>query len=349
MNFDIVLLLLLVPLLTPFILKLTIGGDRVTWGELGINLAVVFMFGLMAFAIGTYSMTADSMILNGKVTDKKQEWTSCSHSYSCNCRTVRSGNTTTTSCQTCYEHFNDWNWRVHTTVGSLNIARIDRQGSKEPPRWTAVKIGEPASVSSLYTNYIKGAPESLFHLRETLMNKYPHVSYPEIHDYYRVNRIINDGVYPAADAKRLNDLLNDSLRELGSAKQVNVVVAFTKNSNPEFAEAMRQDWLGGKKNDVVLVVGGSGATPEWVRVFSWSKNDIFNVVLRDSITSKDPQQIHDSIVKTVKESFVRRSMSEYEYLKDDISPPMWGMVLIFILNMLVSVGIYWVVHHNDFV
>lgn len=348
MNFSLFFLLIAVPLILPFILRLKFH-QTVSWKEIGVNVAITLVAGLLVFAAGSYSMTADTMILNGRVTDKEKNRVSCSHSYSCRCRTVTTGKTTTTRCDTCYDHPYDIDWDVETTVGNLTISRVDRQGLREPPRWTQVVIGEPASRPAGYTNYIKGAPDSLFHLRETLLQKYPHIDYPEVYDYYRINRVINKAAVPGIFVKELNDNLNEHLKSVGAAKEVNIVFVFTKDKSPQFAEAVRQDWLGGKKNDVVVVWSVDQNKTNWVKVFSWSKKSIMDIRLTDalSVLPLDAKKVADTTRKIIVDDFVRRPMSEFEYLKDSIQPPMWALITTVILSLLASLGFFWYSHQND--
>src|ERR1035437_10316243 len=94
-----------------------------------------FIIAVITLSVGMFSETADTEVWNGKVTSKEKEQVSCSHSYSCNCRSVQSCSgsgkdrscTSSTQCDTCYEHNHDFDWVVHTTIGGKEIDRIDRQ------------------------------------------------------------------------------------------------------------------------------------------------------------------------------------------------------------------------------
>ena len=87
---------------------------------------VVFLL-LTAVRVGiTANATADMLTINGAVTKKFKDTVSCSHSYSCNCRTVMSsdGKTSSTQCDTCYEHSEDYDWVVVSNIGKTYIGRI---------------------------------------------------------------------------------------------------------------------------------------------------------------------------------------------------------------------------------
>jgi len=228
-----------------------------------------------------------------------------------------------------------------STVGAFNISRVDRRGLTQPPRWEAVKIGEPASVPHSYVNYIKAVPESVLNvgvgLSEEAKAQVP--PYPEVYDYYRVNRVISSvGSIPVLG---LNTIVSERLRTLGAKHQVDVAVVITDKSNA-YGRVVQNAWLGGKKNAAVIVLGMNKESPkkiDWVYVFSWSKNKIFDVKLRDDIQEigvYDELRIANAISDNIEKLFKRRSMKDYEYLKDQIEPPTWSVVLALLLGFLTN-------------
>ena len=65
--------------------------------------------------------------------------------------------------------------------------------------------------------------------------------------------------------------------------------------------------IGGKKNDAIVVIGvAEYPTIAWVDVFGWSKNEMFNVALRDEIIAmkKLDMTLIDIIDRNVSEHFV---------------------------------------------
>lgn len=332
------------PIFGTLIAKL-IWKHEYDWAEISVTVGVsVLILTILLFA-GMYTSMADTQVINGQVTSKEKNRVHCSHSYSCNCRTScrSTGKSTScsTHCDTCYEHPYDYDWDVHTTVGTITIDRVDRQGTREPPRWSSVQKGEPASKSVWYTNYIKGAPESLFNKALLMQKKYPIPAYPSaIHDYYRINRVVEVGVR-VKDRATLNENLNLMLRQLGPAKEVNVVPVFT-SYDENFARALEAAWLGGKKNDIVVVTGiDKDQTIKWVYVFSWSKSSIINYEIKNRLKTLDKLDVNvysDIIGEHIKTSFVRRPMSDFEYLKDEIDPPTWVVVLAAMLGLFGSLG-----------
>lgn len=333
------LILLAFPLAWPWIAK-RIWHTDVTWQEMIINVVLVTALVVAVWFTGKNSMTSDVEILNGKVTGKEQNSVSCEHSYSCNCTTDSRGSR---SCDTCYEHSNDWDWDVETTVGTFTIDRIDRRGSDEPPRWSAVTNGQPVAKANKYTNYVKAVPHSLFNQNQLAMNKYgPLVpAYPaKVYDYQYIDRVLGVGVNIPNVVKWNNDLAL-MLRELGPSKQVNVIVMVTNVSDPMFEYAVQEKWLGAKKNDVVVIIG----TPkypniEWVRVVSWTDKQLFKVQLRDDILdlkTVDQSKILGILNQHVSTSFVRKNMRDFEYLDSEILPPDWVIGIAVAIAVLGSI------------
>ncbi|CAB5514451.1 hypothetical protein LMG26857_03510 [Achromobacter anxifer] len=343
------LLLLVFPLAWPFVAK-RIFGHEITFGELGINLAVGCLVVTIGFFGGRYITAADTELLNGEVHRKESHQVSCEHSYTCNCRESCSGSGTsrscTTTCDTCYEHLYDIDHTLYTTVGDIDIRREDRQGLIVPERFKRAQIGDPVAQTHWHLNYIKAAPESLFNkgAGQDALERYRAdiPAYPaDVYDYHYVNRVLPVNV-AVPDVGDWNMRLALALRKLGPSKQVNAIIVMTKHDSM-YAEALEAAWLGGKKNDVVLVLG----TPEypkidWARVISWTDNHTFKVELRDATTAMKEASapaVVDMLEQHIARAFERKSMKDFEYLKTLIEPPTWLLVLLFVVSVIVSVGL----------
>ncbi len=347
------ILVCFIPLLIPFFLK-HFFNHQYTWGEVAICCFVTVIISCTTIYTNMYAEMADKEVLNGKVTSKSQETVSCRHSYSCNCyNSCRPKGGCTRICSTCYEHSKDYDWNVYSTIGTFTIDTIDRQGVKEPPRYTEVNVNEPVAKTHYYLNYVKGAKNSLFNMKKYAgsgLNKLP--QYPiTVYDYYKLRRTIDDNV-GVQDKEQYNQMLSDMLKDVGNSKQVNVVLVFTKQDQL-YAEKLRTAWLSGKKNDIVVVVGVSNyPTIKWVNVFSWSKNPMLNISMRDDIISLgnvSPDNLRNVIQSNIVKHYVRKPMEEYAYLKNSIEPSTFSIVLAFILSMLFSIGFSYYAVKNEIV
>lgn len=335
-------IILIVPLCWSWVSKL-IWPHEITYKEMGIHFAITLVVTGIVYSFCMFGKSADVEVWNGEVTSKKRLEVSCEHSYDCMCVTVSCGeNCTTEVCQTCYDHSYDVDWRVYSNVqDTTNISRIDRQGLKEPPRWTQVQIGEPYSDAKLFENYIKGAPDSIFNDKdlitkfESLIPKYPN----KIYDYYKVNRVLSVGV-PIKGLPQWNKELSERLKVLGPKRKSNVVIVMAKTNDIQYAKALKEAWLGGKKNDTVIVFGITNYPKiDFVDMFSWSKNKAFDVELLDSLRQMgevDRTKVLDTISTQVMKNFQKRSMEEYSYLADDAVPSDWMLMLIFGISIITS-------------
>jgi hypothetical protein len=332
---ELFLLNLIIIIAIPLIAKLKYGRD-LTVPEVLTIIAINSTIVGVSLALGYHVDSKDIEILNGEVVKKHIDEVSCSHSYPCNCRNVSCGkNCNTTKCDTCYLHNHDWDYVVDTNVGNLKIDRIDSQGSKVPPRYNSVKIGEPASIEHPFTNYIKAVPDSLFNTLEMKNSDIVVPNYPNVFDYYRISRVILDGnITRTPEVDKLDSYLSQSLKKLGPDKEVNIIVVLTDKGD-EFFRALEFSWLGGKQNDVVLVIGLENDEIKYANSFGFSSDNLIFTRLSSDI--KDLKKFSADSISEVLESdirnfFHRKSMEEYAYLKDSIEPPFWVIVFSWIIS-----------------
>jgi hypothetical protein len=354
-----IILILFLPLIWPLIAK-NIWKTTINWQEMGLNMLAVIAVGGGLFLAAGFSQTYDTEIWNGQVTGKEKNWVSCEHSYECNCVETCSGSGSNQSCsetcQTCYDHFNDWDWDVYSNVGTITIDRVDRRGSDEPRRWSIVQKGEPVALEKSYTNYVQAVPESLFNPKAVNDNSLPAVpAYPKVRDYYRANRVLPVGI-SIPNLKSWNDELSHVLRELGPKKQANlhVIIVNTPDQMYRYKVEGHEDWLGGNKNDVVVFLGVTDYPQiAWADVMTFGGNignELFHVTLRDrlyEIGTMDKDAIVSEINTQVLALYDRPQMSNFEYLKDAITPPAWMLILIFLIEMALSMGLTYYFHRNE--
>ena len=352
-------LILLIPLAWPFVAK-ALWKHEITLAEMGINLGVGVLVAVVGYMASLHIQALDTEIHNGVLVSKASERVSCEHSYQCRCRETCSGSgsskSCSTTCDTCYEHAYDVDWNLNSDIGVVNVARVDRRGLQEPPRFTRAQAGDPVSLARSYQNYIKAAPDSLFNasVQQFLLTRYEGKipSYPDtVYDYHYVNRVLAQGISVPELTAWNNDLAR-LLSRLGPRKQVNVVIVFTKEADPQYAEALRAAWLGGKKNDVVVVFG----VPEypkigWARIVSWTDKELFKVQLRDALQSMetlDRPLVMNLLDEHISGHFVRKSMKDFEYLKNEATPPTWLAALLAVLAAAASIGLSVYLSRNQY-
>lgn len=352
--FSFFLIVLLVPLALAGLAYVLLDG--VTLKEFGLIVLAALVVAGSSAGIVSCANTHDVEVWNGVTTGKERNTVSCSHSYSCNCHQVCSGSGKNRSCSehcdTCYEHSHDYDWDVYTTVGTITIDRVDRQGVHEPGRFTSTKMGEPVSVTRSYDNYVKAAPGTLFRhqgLKEKYAGTVP--EYPQaIYDYWHLDRLVTVGVN-VDNPKAWNHELSRINSDLGKPKQVNMIVVLVKNKPDDWYYALEETWIGGKKNDAVLVVSvDDQMKPQWASVMAWTSNELFKVKLRDDIM--DEQVINRDTLMTalatnVSKYYVRKPMKDFEYLSSSITPSTTQWVVTLLIALFVCGGLTVFFQVND--
>jgi hypothetical protein len=340
------LLTLVLPIFGAVVIFFAIRDWKISAISAGAGAALI----AIVFACSYGAAVADTEIWSGQVVGKTRVHGTYEESYDCNCSTDSKGNS---HCSTCYRTHYTVNWACQTTIGGIGIDSRDSTWrsiyeTPDPTRYSIINIGDPVSKQHMYVNYVQAVPNSLFAaINGSTMAKYQGQlpAYPDrIYDIYHVDRFVTNGVN-VPDARSWNDDISDMLRELGPKKQANVIVAVTKNQNAEYADALRDAWEGVNKNDIVVVLGSpDGQTIQWVRILSWTKNELFKIQLRDRILALgklDRVQVLAQIQDQVATNFERRHMKEFEYLKGEIDPPGWLLILTVVVLCLGYGGGVW--------
>ena len=353
------ILLMIVPLIIA-VAVLLIFKKAVTLWEFFAQLGITAAFIGICLAVAYNSRTTDVEVWNGQVTQRETHHVSCSHSYQCHCHTVTStsgsGKSKTTSsheeCDTCYEHSYDVDWSVHSSTGEVvDIAREDRQGLIEPKRWDEAYPGQPFSSEHSFVNYILANPDSVLLGTKGDVEKFKAMlpEYPaHIYDYYKHDPVINMGV-PNVDMKTWNWLVQEQNKILGTAKQANVIVILVPTDDASYMLALKDKWVGGKKNDIDVVIGSmDGHKIEFADVMSWTTNADFKIDLKNQLENIGRLDRKDDIVKaigaTTLAKFQRIHMKSMKYLMRSFQPSSSSIWWTFILSVLLNLGlaILWV-------
>lgn len=327
--------------------------NKYDWMDLlrdaGLQLGAAAVVILIGLGIAYWQSTSDTEIWNGQVTGKASVEVHCRHNYPCNCRQVCSGSgkneTCSTVCDTCYVHSYDIDWDVYSSTNeTVSIDTIDSQGLQMPPRWGAAYVGEPFSSEHTFTNYILANPASVLLGQKGDMKKFGKwiPKYPDVYDYYKTTHFINMGVLHQPD-DTWNYLLSMANRSLGPERQVNLIVVTVPTDDPAYMYAFRDAWIGGKKNDAIVLIGSTtGHEIDWVGVVSWTPNKEFNIYVRDRIMEQKSLDNRDAIVSVIFQEttnrFKRMHMKDMKFLVRSFQPSGKAMGWILFFGILASVG-----------
>lgn len=329
---------LLATILSVVIIRMCYGSS-ITPKEVLAHCGVGLVAALVATGITVGSMwsgTFETNLIHGKITGKEQTWTSCEHEYKCgeSCSSDSKGNRTCVPIY-CDEHTNDWDWTVYTSVGSFDIDRVDRRGSREPPRWTAVKIGEPATLEVSTSNFLKAMEETV--LLPPKAKIISNVKEPREYDYYRVNLVVNNS---KVSTDGFNDYIRNWLILNGAKKQISPWVIVTEYPTEAYADSVLYQIHGGAKNSLVLIYGvDDSGEVKWFRAHTFAmgmKNSVMLSKLRqEALGTKLTLDTIKSQLKIVETDFKRVSNSEFKELFDSsVKANPWVIFVVLVLQMV---------------
>ena len=356
------MLFYIVPL---FLAMLAVAGifkviykNEYSWKEFAIVGCAMLCIAAGGVAIARHASMTDTELWNGRVTAKNHDSMSCCHCRTeCDTctRTTSDGRTETYSCN-CREvcnHTRDYYWSIDVSTGdTITIDRCEPSPHRVPQAWTDAKVGDPASVEHRYQNYLLADPESVLFQSATpsaTLSDERAPRYPRVFAFHKADRFINHGTQarvPDWDARL--DALN---ADLGAGKQVNVIVIATTGTDPRYAETVQRDWLYGKKNDLIFVLGASdGETIQWARVVSISKVEMLKVRVQDELPGKkmtDPEGFFTYLNKLIMEDFERTPMADFEYLASAAKPSSTGVIILSVIGLLSAAGLSFVMVKKD--
>jgi len=314
--------------------------------------AIMVVLIVAGFFAARWGAIQDTEKWNGRITAKDHGSMKCCHcrtecdtctrqvtdsdgnsrteTYSCNCREV-------------CDHPRDYYWDVSVSTGdTITIRSCEPRKRNVPQAWTDAYVGEPASVEHLYTNYLLADPDSVF--RQSAAVDLPAASvpsYPGVHGFYKANQAINLGTKMPANEWNMG--LRELNADLGAGKQVNIIVIASNESDPRYADVVERDWLYGKKNDLVFVLGveGDADTIAWARVVTISRVESLKVTARDEMPGMkltDVEGTQGYIRELVYNEFERTPMAEFAYLASAAKPKPWMLWVLYLTAILGAVA-----------
>jgi hypothetical protein len=152
------------------------------------------------------------------------------------------------------------------------------------------------------------------------------------------------------DLNEWNVGLSEINAHLGHKKQVNMIVVLT-NQPSDWYYALEEAWIGGKKNDAILVIGVSpDKKPTWARVMAWTTDKLFEVRLRDAIMALpeiSSQSVLPVLSDMVDSAYKRKPMAEFEYLKATITPTSGQLTLAICISLILAGIMAFILHSKN--
>jgi hypothetical protein len=361
--------------------------DDFSWGELPIQLggSVLVIIGLYFLFFSTSTNLMDAEVWNGSVSRAEyyEEWTELEVYYDQVPDGKDSdGNTKYKSVRRTRHVYHGPEWKLVTSVGDVGVSkgvyrnyvgRFNNETKKDIFHADQVSIGDgdmfyvtardmPASVEKPFVNYLRASASvqkvsGFISSYKSILRPYPAVS---DNGYGRIDlyRVIDAGANaPRAWKDSLDKQLDLSLMSLGSVKQANVLVYLVGTPDLNAAYAIKENWVGGKKNDIIVVIGASKFPKmDFVHVLAWTDVELFKIELRDRILAlkelNDGRALANVITGQMVKSpqsggFKRLPMASMEYLIGDIKLPIWCQILIVLIGFGASFGISVILVKNE--
>ena len=226
----------------------------------------------------------------------------------------------------------------------------------------SVKTVVPTASFHSYVNYFK-ASQAFRSKKKRGVKGYEKylLPYPQVYGGafgpIEVDRVLTAGVVvPRPWQEGVDRALDKALATLGATKQVNVLV-YVVGADANFYGALEVAWDGGKKNDVIVLVGVTDfPSIKWVSIMSWAANPAFNGRLRDRLRALGnladgelfAQQIIDQLTRPPSEAgYARLPMEELAHLAGEANIADWaifGTIAAYAFAVLLT---SWIVENNQ--
>ena len=348
------ILALVGPVVVAIAAKMYFGREiskRETVAQIGIGVA----FGFLVSYFIAMGQLSDTEVITGNVVKKHRVEDSYEESYDCNCRTVTTGTgtskTTSTVCDTCWRTIYTVDWYLGTTIGRIDIASKESEwrsvwNSVNPRAYLDAKVGEACSRTRSYQNYILASPDSLFNSSEFRNKSFDTIipAYPRLHSIYKMKHALTrDGAVPSGDVQKWTHQIREHLKVRNATTEPNVLFVFTKSTDRNFRYALERNWLGGKKNDLIVVVGTSVyPNVDWVEVVTLggtSGNELTAVKIRDRLEQMvlEPEAVVKETFSMIDKHFDMKPITDFEYLKDEQQITFWQGFFVVLLSIIASI------------
>lgn len=268
----------------------------------------------------TFSIV-DVQYLHGKITDKSSQRVSCEHKYECgeSCHTENGKKV----CEPiyCNRHSYDIDWFLNTTVGKIEIKRINDRGDKEPPTWTNAFINEAVTKEDQYLNPLLHDLNNSIYYYHTDKEFDDLPDYPKVHSVYKFNPVVD-----VSKSKYIYSTISDYIinweKENSSNKKVNIIVVLTNETDIKYFDSLMNKWKSPKKNDIILVYSIDNENNiNWLEATTYAKGkDNFLLLERlktNALEAKYNLEHIKSQLNIIENDFNKVSSERFTELKND--------------------------------
>ena len=229
------------------------------------------------------------------------------------------------------------------SIGRLSGVNADVDESY----YNRTSLGEYACWWKVYTNPLKKNKRAFFSNEIWKRYESKMAPHPTVYDYRKVRRIISPDGVPFKDNNDEINMINSMLNNTN----INFGFIFTRLPH-DYADALRNKWLGGNRNDFVIVCYVDAKNIiDYVDIICW-ENDMLKIQIRDTIlngkfntnqTSELTTIVKDEVLKR---RFIVSDFSKFEYLKVHLNG--WHVLLLSFINIIITCGILYYCIYNEY-
>jgi len=220
-------------------------------------------------------------------------------------------------------------WRTNMVSGDPHTYSITWNDDMVRPRY-------PVTATRAWSNRLKNS-RSVLNLEPVTKEEATKLGlyeYPTNAALFASDRVLGDTKVTTLNWDRMNSYL-------GPMKGINLIlINFGPGSTMDKAVKQRAYWRNGRKNDIVICIGGApGAKPEWSYVFGWSNKELVKVNVQDMfLQNAATDAIIPLLESEIERNFTRFDWHTLDYIATPV--PWWGLLLAFVLNAGVQVGYF---------
>ncbi|MEO7715536.1 MAG: hypothetical protein ABIY70_05000 [Capsulimonas sp.] len=205
---------------------------------------------------------------------------------------------------------------------------------------------QPTTRSHSYENRVQAStsvfnPPSVSDQTKTRLGLF---DYPDNTDGLHCPAVLPTGKYEGEEKlQKMNAML-------GASKKFRLWVLVFKNRPRESGRMQDNYWKHGNENELCICIGVNDANEvQWCEVFSWTKVEDVKVQTRDFVIRQrqlNLNELGDFLKPLITNEWKKRSFREFSYLT--VEPPLWTVLLGYLLVIGATVGCCWWVVKNRF-
>jgi hypothetical protein len=236
-----------------------------------------------------------------------------------------------------YRTINRYDYVATDTDSSSYVFASNRPSNTEnPDNWNSISVGDPIAKIVEYENYFLAGTDPIFSplknqkldLQDSLIKESDlgGIKSTRINQFYQTAQFFNPQELEQAnlDLMKTNSFLNNK----DNKKQVNIQLFITPESQEDYIRQICIYRDGCNKNDLILTVSlDDNKNIKRLQGYSWSPTGFDIAIKLDSeLTStptslknnQDIQTLLSRIQSLTADKFVRKEMSEFKYIKEQV-------------------------------